>query len=941
MIRCSKCGSLNRDGSHFCNECGAELQPTSIRCPVCGANNPVGRVFCDQCHARLVPSEGMVPPEDEEDKTDTEVGMRKLSLPTRSTSVGEGEKPSDQEAFPDWLQELLDEAPGEEGAVERKSAVPPFAEDAEVAPGGLPDWLSPSASEEEVTEPEARPQQKTTQAASGEEKAPDWLADLDPAEDTSDRDEVPEELPDWLSDLEPDTERAAEELAPAEEELPDWLSPPVSEEEVAEPEARPEREAAQAALGEKETPDWSVDLEQNEEASDRAPAPEELPDWLAPSTGEEEVAEPEEPSQIEAEKRTADEELPDWLANLEGVEETSDRGEAPLEELPDWLRGMAADEEEPVEAPTSGKVPDWLASLAAEEEGDVSEVEEGRGEAEVFSAPISDEVEEVSSEDLTEAQIETLAEKPLPESGEPSLEREELPDWLRNLEPVESENEVSEKEVVSDASKPVSVPEVKEEIEPPEAAPAEPERVERSAVVSEITEESPEEERPEEEPEEESAVFVAEAEDIEETEIPEWLRELGPAAVEPGEAVETRVPEGLEQADLPGWLRDLKPPGTGPLPKRHLSEEEIAKAAEEGLVRANIPDWVQSLQPTGEAAEMPRVIPDEMAAAVVEPEVEGPLGGMQVTLPPRSLVDMPEDFQLAMGLEPPEHVVEEAQFWQELLERPREKERVIIQRRTHPRWLENVLRVGIFLMLSVVMLTVVIWGVVPTSLFSPPQQPSVLPLQAAVRNLQPGDTVAVALEYGPAEAAEMNLLIEAVFDHLLERDVRVQALSTIPVGEALVQERLKWAEGKLFQDESRTLENLGYWPGGSSGIASFLGSAPGGEEIDLLLVFTARPERLRWWVEQNAALGAAARPLGIGVSAAVGPLVKPYFLGEEVEGWLVGVQGAAAYWQARGEPDANVMLRAQTLMFMQWVAAGTLLLGLVVSLLSPKRNRST
>jgi hypothetical protein len=49
-MRCSKCGSDNREGAKFCNECGA---PLSNNCSACGALNQPGAKFCDECGAAL------------------------------------------------------------------------------------------------------------------------------------------------------------------------------------------------------------------------------------------------------------------------------------------------------------------------------------------------------------------------------------------------------------------------------------------------------------------------------------------------------------------------------------------------------------------------------------------------------------------------------------------------------------------------------------------------------------------------------------------------------------------------------------------------------------------------------------------------------------------------------------------------------------------------
>jgi hypothetical protein len=49
-MRCSKCGSDNREGARFCNNCGT---PFETRCGACDALNQPGAKFCDECGAAL------------------------------------------------------------------------------------------------------------------------------------------------------------------------------------------------------------------------------------------------------------------------------------------------------------------------------------------------------------------------------------------------------------------------------------------------------------------------------------------------------------------------------------------------------------------------------------------------------------------------------------------------------------------------------------------------------------------------------------------------------------------------------------------------------------------------------------------------------------------------------------------------------------------------
>ncbi len=54
-MKCQKCGSDNREGVKFCEECGAKLE---LECPACKAKLPLGKKFCGECgHALKEPTE--------------------------------------------------------------------------------------------------------------------------------------------------------------------------------------------------------------------------------------------------------------------------------------------------------------------------------------------------------------------------------------------------------------------------------------------------------------------------------------------------------------------------------------------------------------------------------------------------------------------------------------------------------------------------------------------------------------------------------------------------------------------------------------------------------------------------------------------------------------------------------------------------------------------
>ncbi|MDR1816223.1 MAG: zinc ribbon domain-containing protein [Clostridiales Family XIII bacterium] len=53
-LTCPNCGSVNPEGTKFCQECGTKLGAAAKAfCPQCGMENPPGTRFCGGCGARM------------------------------------------------------------------------------------------------------------------------------------------------------------------------------------------------------------------------------------------------------------------------------------------------------------------------------------------------------------------------------------------------------------------------------------------------------------------------------------------------------------------------------------------------------------------------------------------------------------------------------------------------------------------------------------------------------------------------------------------------------------------------------------------------------------------------------------------------------------------------------------------------------------------------
>lgn len=122
MIYCPACGTANRDGSRFCNECGGRLdQGIGLLCPNCNASNPLGTSHCSQCGAPLVPfTSGL---QDQASELSYEEALSAETPPL--SQEGETVPFVSPKALPEWLYQEEDEIeiPAPEAPVEESMEV--------------------------------------------------------------------------------------------------------------------------------------------------------------------------------------------------------------------------------------------------------------------------------------------------------------------------------------------------------------------------------------------------------------------------------------------------------------------------------------------------------------------------------------------------------------------------------------------------------------------------------------------------------------------------------------------------------------------------------------------------------------------------------------------------------------------------------------------------
>ena len=419
--------------------------------------------------------------------------------------------------------------------------------------------------------------------------------------------------------------------------------------------------------------------------------------------------------------------------------------------------------------------------------------------------------------------------------------------------------------------------------------------------------------------------------------IPDWLAGAAPPA------------PAAEEISL-DWLTDLAeaeekitpPPAAPPVPA-------VPPPEAEGLVRGEIPAWLEALRPKTEAE----------VAAEGPPESAGLLEGIRGTLLPNDIVDMPKGAKLLVPGAPSAAAIARSQLLQELLGRPVSPPLEIQEDRGRrfPLWL----RLGIALALVA---AIVIPMFLPIPLFGVPAMPAADDLFHVIDQRITADTpVLVALEYGPADADEMDWVALPILRHIIQQGGRLIVVSTQPEGAAMAERVLARLLPDAATREARAA-NLGYQPGQVAGIQNLLTNLGGRVEVHsglpaaesaamsgisnagdaaIVLILTARADDLRYWIEQTSAIYPEL-PLLAGVSARVETTALPYLAPQagQLEGSIAGLVGAVTYEKKLGGGELPNLERfyLPSLGAVQLAVAAILLIGMLGYLLRPGGTKS-
>jgi hypothetical protein len=959
-VLCPQCGGENPSGSRFCNLCGAGLPPaTRAICPQCDQPNALHLLYCDHCGARLHPEAS------QKHQTSGAGGTRAFDLPLRP---GDEQDDSDlpelnnTTSITDWLRRegivpdapLTDgetlapptpsdtPAPTQDAEPEVPESEPPFAdfarwlEDMESSAGEDDDQPVDAAaiSESGVIDVDAPLEEPTDWPADWEEEAPSLEAlGPGPREDESGADI---DAPDWLRDVQlaHDTDGSSADVEP--------LPAPIEEKETPDPPAlatgswaESELPAAEAGDG----PDWLKDLSDDSQLlssfapEEGAAAPAGRTDWLAAlseATGEdapeaesaEEIAAfdqevafdaPTEVLALAEPERSVDLEdpLPDWLVALEGeAEETAAEQETALEGESD---SPPAAESFGLDAP-SAPGPDEAVSAPGDSTADANEVKTFLEVSDTFRLPVGadDEENPELETDSTSTGDETPSSGMQADEWDQASTAQELPDWLQEMSSLVSMGE--------EAASPAGAGLQRE---------ANLEESEADARIADVPGE------------------------LAGAEFPDWLLDnLGqapgeapsgpalPGVLDPGES-DALESDRLADDALPDWLRpedaeDIdaalraargqERPGSplggewsavlGPAAEIGRSPElptagEFARmggADAADLAGAEIPEWLQPYKPSSLRAE------DEGEQPEPPPEESGALVGLRGVVDIEPIVARPRSgsaggasFAVTSGQE--EQVLLLEKLTGELGRATRTSGTAALRP----------LSGGMRLLLTMLLLAAVAVGVFAPGLVAGLTSTSTAAAGPAARaaydavEAAAGSPVLVAVEYSPALAGELSLQTTMLLRQLAANDSPVLLISQSAAGITLAAQSaqnvagLQWASLGFLPGDVAGLRTLGSCLDSEASCASVAGRpldlSQFGRLPGLALVITGDRGQLVSWIEQVAT--PAQLPLAAAVTGALAPSVAPYFVSDQVAGYLGGQADAAAYerlWQV--EPGA-------------------------------------
>ncbi len=192
-------------------------------------------------------------------------------------------------------------------------------------------------------------------------------------------------------------------------------------------------------------------------------------------------------------------------------------------------------------------------------------------------------------------------------------------------------------------------------------------------------------------------------------------------------------------------------------------------------------------------------------------------------------------------------------------------------------------------------------------------------INGLILNSEAAPQILVVMESEGASQAELEILTRSVFERLMLKDSALSIISSTPNGTLLGENLIQTAAVKHpGYDLDKRVTNLGYLPGGSSGIQGFLldnsetiypsaiDEVPDSfSNFSAVLMITDNAESAKLWIEQIT----LHRPQTVMLVAAAAqsvPMLMPYLESNQIDGMEAGLYGAASYAQLIQNEDSSL-----------------------------------
>ncbi|WKZ43126.1 MAG: hypothetical protein QY302_13575 [Anaerolineales bacterium] len=720
-------------------------------------------------------------------------------------------------------------------------------------------------------------------------------------------------LPQWLKDVRQQGRDSAAEDA---------------EEEAAKPKVQKNEPpdllaglASQAKSDDEEVPDWLASMNPvTQPASPAASAPPPETDFFA------QFNEASKPASVEPQASEPAEEAPALMADLSEAQPTQEK-----DELSEWFAQASAEPAASVEIEsdlTEWTTPSDAPSYAFKEpppqpkaEEDLSWLHSLEESSKEESAPPAQQDESGSGLGWLDDLGKDATDVP---PGRPATD--EPPSWVRKLGGVES---------TAQPEQPRQDLSWMDQLASPVSSPAEEKPAESSPVWLQDLENKQGDETP---PEKVSAFTrrTGPLSDVPDDLVPDWLISATeePSMPAPGALADwfretdispqspisagsdsSKVPQpssgedvdSLLSADMPAWLSQ-------PEPEAEESPSQIPGIpADESLAPGELPSWVREMRPAESA------IPGETPRKDQYTESEGPLAGLEGVIPVAPIGSSRRPKALSLKLQPSDEQIAGATLLEQILASETTARPIAAQSNLAS---QRVLR-WILSALFLIVLGATAFARTTSLPVSASLPPAVQSASSAIARLPQNSLILVVIDYEPALSGEMEAVSGPLLDQLvLTTHARLTFVSTSPNSTALVRRLLANTglslppPNGLGYQAGENYVNLGYLPGGFTGIREFLespttvlpqaGQAPNFAvtkftDYAAVVVLTDHPESGRAWVEQLSARNRAdptffsVQPVFFATSAQAGPMLQPYFASQQITGMVNGLADAARY----------------------------------------------